>query len=451
MAAATTFQHDVCIVGTGRVGLPLGLSLVDVGLRVIGVDVDSALRESVNNGVMPFKEPGYDELIASRKLRVVATPEVVSDAAAVVITVGTPLHTHIETDLRQIQNVLASVAPHLREGQLICLRSTVAPGTTKLVRGWIERNTKFRVGETIFLAFCPERIAEGQAKRELRELAQIVGAEDPTSRVMARALWGHLTQDLLDADFVSAELVKLFNNISRYVHFAVANQFAIIADTFGANIYKIRELANFRYPRSNLAMPGFTAGTCLRKDFGMISEWNPYSDLLLSAWKVNEFMPAFLVQHLRQRFDIADKKVALLGYTFKAETDDVRDSLAPKLLRYIERELPSEVRVCEPHLGDPTEDVINGRVKNWSIREALDGVDAVFVATNHAVFADALRALSAGRPEAWVADLWNVTGHGEVFYRAGDLAIAAAAHPGDRPPRAAPTSGGQTPGDQGQG
>jgi UDP-N-acetyl-D-mannosaminuronic acid dehydrogenase len=421
MPASTSFEHDVCIVGTGRVGLPLGLSLVDVGLRVVGVDVDPALREAVNGGVMPFKEPGYDELVASRKLRVEATPEVIARAAAVVITVGTPLHTHIETDLRQIQKVLASIAPHLREGQLVCMRSTVAPGTTKLVRGWIERNTSFKVGETIFLAFCPERIAEGQAKRELRELAQIVGAEDERSREMARALWGHLTPDLLDTDFVSAELVKLFNNISRYVHFAVANQFAIIADTFGANIYKIRELANFRYPRSNLAMPGFTAGTCLRKDFGMISEWNAYSDLLLSAWKVNEFMPAFLVQHLRQRFDIADKRVALLGYTFKAETDDVRDSLAPKLLRYIERELPKEVRVCEPHLGDPTDDPINGKVKNWSIQEALDGVDAVFVATNHAVFKDALRGLAAARPEAWVADLWNVTGHGEVFYRAGDL------------------------------
>lgn len=422
MPQGPRFEYDVCIVGTGRVGLPLGLSLVDVGLRVVGVDVDPALRETVNGGKMPFKEPGYDEIVATRKLRIEATPEVIAKSAAVVITVGTPLHTHIETDLRQIQRVLGSLVPHLREGQLVCLRSTVAPGTTKIVRGWLERHTSFVVGETIFLAFCPERIAEGQAKRELRELAQIVGAEDPTSREMARALWGHLTTDLLDADFVSAELVKLFNNTARYVQFALANQFAIIADTFGANIYKIRELANFRYPRSNLAMPGFTAGTCLRKDFGMISEWNPYSDMLLSAWKVNEYMPAFLVQHMRQRFEIEDKKVALLGYTFKAETDDVRDSLAPKLLRYIERELPAEVRVAEPHLGDPTDDPINGKVKNWSIADALDGVDAVFVATNHAAFREPLRALAKTRPEAWVADLWNVTGHGEVFYRAGDLA-----------------------------
>jgi UDP-N-acetyl-D-mannosaminuronic acid dehydrogenase len=168
-------------------------------------------------------------------------------------------------------------------------------------------------------------------------------------------------------------------------------------------------------------MPGFTAGTCLRKDFGMISEQNAYSDLLLSAWKVNEFMPAFLVQHLRQRVSLEDKRVALLGYTFKAETDDVRDSLAPKLYRYIERELPAEVRICEPHLPDPTDEPINGKLKNWSIEEALEGVDAVFVATNHAAFREPLRALGAKCPDTWIADLWNVTGHGEVFYKAGDV------------------------------
>ena len=102
-------------------------------------------------------------------------------------------------------------------------------------------------------------------------------------------------------DYVSAELVKLFNNIARYVHFAVANQFALVADTFGANIYEIRRLANHEYPRSHIAMPGLTAGTCLRKDFGMINEWSPYPDMLLAAWKMNEFIPAFLVQHLGKR------------------------------------------------------------------------------------------------------------------------------------------------------
>ena len=160
--------YDVCIVGTGRVGLPLGLSFLEVGLRSVGVDVDARLRETVNGGEMPFHEPGYDALVASRRFVVHADAATVRAADAVVVTVGTPLHNHIETDLRQIQRVLESVGPHLRPGHLLCLRSTVAPGTTAFVRRWLERNTSLRVGDTLALAFCPERIAEGKAYEEIR-------------------------------------------------------------------------------------------------------------------------------------------------------------------------------------------------------------------------------------------------------------------------------------------
>ena len=104
-------RYDVCIVGTGRVGLPLGLSLCEAGLRVAGLDVDPALRDSVNAGRMPFAEPGYDELVASLQLKVTDDASVVTRSDAIVITVGTPLHTHIETDLDQIRRVLDGVGP----------------------------------------------------------------------------------------------------------------------------------------------------------------------------------------------------------------------------------------------------------------------------------------------------------------------------------------------------
>ena len=411
---------DVCVVGTGRVGLPLGLSFLEAGLRAVGVDVDPRLRETVNAGQMPFHEPGYDALVASRRFEVRADAAVVAESAAVVVTVGTPLHNHIETDLRQIQRVLESVGPHLRPGHLLCLRSTVAPGTTAFVRRWLERNTALRVGETLGLAFCPERIAEGKAYEEIRTLPQIVGTEDPMSRERAHALFLALAPEILETDYVSAELVKLFNNITRYVHFALANQFALIADTHGANIHEIRRMANLRYPRNLFAAPGLTAGTCLRKDFGMINEWSPYPDLLLSAWKMNEYMPAFLVQHLRQRTPLHDRRVAMLGFSFKADTDDVRDSLAPKLLRYIERETPLSVRVHDPHLPSPLPE--SEGVVNSSLDDALSNVDCVFVATNHTGFDAALRGLADTRPDAWVADIWNVGGIDQMFYQAGALA-----------------------------
>jgi UDP-N-acetyl-D-mannosaminuronic acid dehydrogenase len=413
-------RFDVCIVGTGRVGLPLGLSLIDSGVRTVGVDVDPHVRECVNGGLMPFREPGYDALIAQRSFAVHATPEVVAESECIVITVGTPLHNHVETDLSQIQRVLEGIRPYLREGQLLCLRSTVAPGTTAFVKRWLERNTAFQVGTTFALAFCPERIAEGKAFEELRSLPQIIGTEDALSKSRAEALFSHLAPETLHTDYVGAELVKLFNNVTRYVHFALANQFAIIADSFGASVHSIRSLANHRYPRNQFAAPGFTAGTCLRKDFGMINEWSPYPDMLLSAWKMNEYMPAFLVQHLRKRTAIHGKRIAVLGYSFKADTDDVRDSLAPKLYRYLEREIPESLRVHDPYLPTPLPS--SGGIENADAADALSEVDCVFVATNHAGFSSLLRGLAQTRPGAWVADIWNLTGHNEIFYQAAALA-----------------------------
>lgn len=415
------FDFDVCIIGTGRVGLPLGLSFLGAGLRSVGIDVDEQVRAEVNQGRMPFSEPGYDELVARREFQVLDDPATVSRSSAVIITVGTPLHNHIETDLSQIERVLGQIAPHLRAGQLVCLRSTVAPGTTEFVRKWLERHTAFRVGVDLFLAFCPERIAEGKAYKELHSLPQIVGFIDDESGLRAMALFGRLTDEVLPTDFVTAELVKLFNNILRYVHFALANQFTMIADDFGANIYEAQRLANYKYPRSFLASPGFTAGTCLRKDFGMINEWSAYPDMLLSAWKLNEFMPAFLVENLLKRTSLHDKRVAVLGFTFKADTDDLRDSLAPKLWRYIHRQLPEEIRVSERHVPDPIPEPSVGSPRNWDVDHALDGVDVVFVATNHAGYREALISLGNRSPDTWVADLWNVGEVDQIFYQAGQL------------------------------
>ena len=197
-------RYDVCIVGTGRVGLPLGLSFTEVGLTATGFDIDPGIRASVNAGQMPFAEPGYDELVARRRFEIHDDPAIITQARAVVITVGTPLHTHIETDLDQIRAVLEGVSPHLRRGHLLCLRSTVAPGTTRFVQKWIERHTEHRIGQDIFLAFCPERIAEGKAYEELRTLPQIIGAEDSASAELAVSLFAHLAPETMVTDYVSA-------------------------------------------------------------------------------------------------------------------------------------------------------------------------------------------------------------------------------------------------------
>lgn len=402
-------------------GLPLALALQEAGFEVTGIDRDVEMLRKIRARKMPFREPGFDELLERQGLSVSESFEPISRSDAVIITVGTPLREHIETDLTQVQAVLDQVIPCLHRDMLVALRSTIAPGTTEYVRRTLEARSSLRVGKDLYLAFCPERLAEGKAREELRVLPQIIGAEDAGSRARARELFAPLGAEPLDTSYLGAELAKLFNNISRYLYFAVSNQLAMVAERFGVNIHEVLHLANYQYPRGIIATPGFTAGTCLRKDFGMINEFAPYPDLLLSAWKVNEFVPRFLVEMALARTPIRGKVVAVLGYTFKRGADDLRDSLAPKLIRTIEREVPKEIRICEPYLDRTLESPFGRerREKNWALEEALEGADLVFVATNHDVFGPDM--LERASPETLVIDLWNVTGKARITYRVSEV------------------------------
>jgi UDP-N-acetyl-D-mannosaminuronic acid dehydrogenase len=175
------------------------------------------------------------------------------------------------------------------------MRSTTAPHTTEYVRKLLERNSDCRVGEDVFLACCPERILEGKAREELFSLPQIIGTEDPKSAARAEDLFSILGVETLHCNFITAELVKLFNNVSRYAYFAIANVLSMIAIDYDAEPYEILRLTNHKYPRPITSKPGFSAGTCLRKDFGMLSEAYWSADILVSSWRINETMPKFLV------------------------------------------------------------------------------------------------------------------------------------------------------------
>jgi UDP-N-acetyl-D-mannosaminuronic acid dehydrogenase len=419
------FQYDVGVIGIGRVGLPLALSLCKKGLKVLGLDINKTIINKVNNKEMPFIEPGYDELIKTVNLYTTDEMERISNVENIIITVGTPLLNHIEIDLSQIQKVLQSFYPYVRKNHNIILRSTVAPKTTEFIKKTIEKNTGLTVGQDIFLSYCPERILEGKAMVELEKLPQIIGSEDKLSFEKSRNLFQHLTSEIIKTDFKTAELIKLFNNISRYVYFALANELAIIAEDNDADIYEIIEKANYKYPRAINAKPGFTAGTCLRKDFGMINENIPYSDLILSSWKLNEFMPKFLLDSLKKRTEIYNKTVAILGYTFKKDTDDTRDSLIPKLCRYIQREVPKEMKIHDPFINeDQVSDQVNDfSFKSYNLNDAIENSQIIFLATNHSFYNKDFRQIFTRikDEEVWIVDIWNVGKVNKIFYQKKDL------------------------------
>ena len=414
----TKFDYDVAVIGLGRVGLPLSLSMASKGIKVIGVDINQSLIDDVNHKIFPFREEGYDELI--KQVEFVATTEydVLKQSQNIIITVGTPLMNHIETDLSHILDVLNKLLPYLQPNHHLILRSTIAPGTTTFVKDFIEQNSELKLGDNFFMTFCPERMAEGKSMVEIETLPQIIGSQDEKSAQLAQDFFERFVLEVLHTDFISAELVKLFNNISRYVYFSTANQFAIIADQYGANIHNVIEMSNYKYPRGVIPKPGFTAGTCLRKDFGMINESIPFTDLLLSAWKVNEFMPKFLVDGAKKRTSLKAKKIGVLGYTFKEDVDDIRDSLVPKLVRYLVRENPKQILIHDPNLTN----IIDGIYQNYSLSDTLNNIDILILAIPHREFKENINTiLNSLKDDVLIIDLWNVTKVGGVFINKSDL------------------------------
>jgi UDP-N-acetyl-D-mannosaminuronic acid dehydrogenase len=420
---------DVAIIGLGRVGLPLALSFADRGLRALGIDRDPERLEAVAAGRMPFQETGTEELIArvhaSGRL---STSERVADAAraeAIVVTLGTPSFSHIEIDMRDVRDALDDLLPHLRPGHAIVLRSTVAPGTTDFVAGYLERRRGLRAGEDVFVAHVPERIATGRFLAEIDTLPCIVGGVGEGSGVRAARLFEAFSAPIVQTTPVQAELAKIWTNILRYTCFALPNLLMMDCEQYGANVFEVIDLINRDYPRGGMAQPGFTAGTCLRKDFTFSEERSNAPGMLLAVSRVNESVPHFLVQGMKRRLPegtLDGRKVAVLGLAFKGDTDDERDSLAHKLIRLLEREL-ADVAVHDPLVASPTQ----------PLGAALRDADVIVVAANHAAFATAETAQAIGALAAdgcLVVDPWNHLGSGQVFAFADELAPVAAPEPG---------------------
>jgi len=414
---------DVAVVGLGRVGLPLALSFAGRGLRVIGIDNDPARLGAVREGRMPFEETGAQDLLD----RVHATDNLqlsdrVADAAAarqIVITLGTPSFSHIEIDMRDIRAALDDLLGVLTPGHSLILRSTIAPGTTEFVAGYLHKHRGLEIGEEVFVSHAPERIAAGRFLAEIDTLPCIIGGVGEHSGEVAAELFGAFDAPIVQSTPVQAELAKIWANIIRYTHFALPNLLMMDCERYGANVFEVIDLINRDYPRGGIAQPGFTAGTCLRKDFTFSEERSAAPGMLLAVSRVHESVPLFLLEGAKRRLgSLANRRVAVLGLAFKADTDDERDSLAHKLIRLLEREL-SDVVVHDPRVATPTAPLI----------EALEGAEVVIVAANHSEFCTpgtlAAIAEHAGA-DCLVVDPWNCWGAAQVFAYASELSALGA-------------------------
>ncbi len=392
------FDLDVVILGgCGHVGLPLGLVLAEAGAKVSLYDINHDAVAMVAAGKMPFEEPHAEkllnEVLETGFLSVTSDRSVLQRAETIVIVVGTPIDEHLNPDLFAVPKAIAEIVPELRDGQLLVLRSTVYPGVTALVEKVIAD-----ASVDVDIAFCPERIAEGKAIAELSELPQIVSGCTPEAAGRAEVFFSRIAGETIRLDPLEAELAKLFTNTWRYIKFAVANQYYMIANDFGLDFERIRSALAHNYPRAHdLPRAGFAAGPCLFKDAMQLAAFNNNSFTLGHAsMTINEGLPLYLVSAAERRWDLSTMRVGILGMAFKAESDDNRASLSYKLKRIL-RFKAKEVLTTDPYVSNDPEIV--------SVDEVLAGSDLLFVGAPHAAYADL-------EPVVPVVDIWDLFGNG---------------------------------------
>lgn len=344
----------VAIVGGGgHVGLPLGLLLCDRGHTVTLIDSSAERLAVIASGQMPFMEVGADELLpqclASGRFHLAPDDASLMEQDVVIVTIGTPVDEYLDPNIRAFDRTMNGVLDRMHRGQLLMIRSTVFPGVVnRLGRVVAER----RLG--VEVCYCPERIAQGYALQEITQFPQIVSGCSPAAVQASRDFFADLGAQVIEVTPVEAEMAKLFSNCYRYINFAVANQFYMLAERFGADFQNIYEAVTRDYPRmKGFARSGFAGGPCLLKDTMQLASFN-HNLLTLGqhAMMVNEGLPSFVVERLKERIDLPAATVGILGMAFKGNCDDPRSSLSYKLRKILTLEC-RRVLCTDPYVPDP--------------------------------------------------------------------------------------------------
>ncbi len=362
---------DIAIVGgAGHVGLPLALAFANKEQKVLIMDINPQAIDCIKSGKLPYQETNGEvylhNALKQNHLFFSTDPASIQHAKTVILTIGTPVDEFLNPDIRAVQNCIDDLSPYFQKGQLIVLRSTVFPGTTDWLGDYISNK-----GLDIEIAFCPERVVQGQVMEELHSMPQLVSGLTPMAEQRAGKLFELLTDELIYLSPKEAEFAKLFTNAYRYIRFATANQFYMMAKDAGLDYYRIHEAVTRNYPRmGDMPRPGFTAGPCLFKDTMQLSAFakNGFS-LGQEAMLVNEGLPLHIVEHLKTEYGPAlkTKTIGLLGMAFKPECDDIRSSLSYKLKKTLAL-YTNQILTTDPFVTvDPTLSPLEYVIENSDI------------------------------------------------------------------------------------
>jgi UDP-N-acetyl-D-mannosaminuronic acid dehydrogenase len=392
----STPRGSVAIIGgCGHVGLPLGLSFAEAGIDVVLFDVNASSVRSLQEGKMPFVEEGGEDLLRrhiGKRLTATVDPECLRSCEHIVCVIGTPIDEHLNPKVDTLIEAVKGLVPYLSASQLFVLRSTVFPGATQKV---YERLQRWVPG--IDVAFCPERVAQGAAVKEIGTMPQMISGVGERALGRARSLFRLICPETVELQPIEAELAKLFCNAWRYITFAVANQFYTVCADHGVDYYDIWDAVTRDYPRmKGLPKAGFAAGPCLFKDTMQLAAFFA-NDFPLghAAMLVNEQLPRAVVRQLALKHDLSIKTVGILGMAFKGDNDDIRESLAFKLRKLLAFEA-KEVICTDEYANVP-----------WfrPLEEVLDRADLLIIGAPHTRY----KSLSLRQP---FVDPWNLLGQG---------------------------------------
>ena len=388
----------ICVLGLGYIGLPTASTFATNGVKVLGVDVNSQIIKTLQNGDIHIHEPGLrtvvEAAVKSGNLTVGTQPE---EADAFLIAVPTPFRDgqfgeyegrkYKLADMTAVASATQAIVPYLRKGNLVVLESTSPPRTTVDLVAPILEKSGLKAGSDFFLCYSPERVLPGQILQELIENARVIGGMTPESAKAGHDLYTVFVKgEIIETDATTAEMVKLMENTSRDVNIAIANEFSRLAEKFGVDVWEAIGLANL-HPRVKILKPGpGVGGHCISVDPWFFVEAAPeLATLIYNARMVNDGQPQFVVEKVRQSFgSLNGKKIAALGLAFKPDVDDLRESPAVEVVHLIQKE-GALVKAWEPF--KPNADM-PGIDMCPDLDSVLADADAILLLVNHTEFRD---------------------------------------------------------------
>jgi UDP-N-acetyl-D-glucosamine dehydrogenase len=387
-------EARVGVVGMGYVGLPLMIEKAKAGFAVIGIDRVAARVDDVNRGVSYISDvSGADlrELVGAGRIHAVSSFDVVDDLDVIVICVPTPLDGNLGPDLQYVEHVAHEIAARLRPGQLVSLESTTYPGTTDDILKPILEARGLKCGRDFFLAYSPERVDPGNHLWSTANTNRVVGGCDPDSSSVAECFYAQTIDTVVSVSGArTAELVKVFENTFRAVNIALVNEFALLCDTMGLDVWEVLDAA-FTKPFGIMPFypgPG-VGGHCIPVDPHYLA-WKARAygfetRFIGLAGEINRHMPEFVVEKAARvlnedRIAVKGSRILLVGLAYKADIADDRESPA---LQVFERLLARGANVVYHDRYLPSAEIGGRRFESVSLDDALKETDLTVILTAH--------------------------------------------------------------------